>query len=63
MTGFERFAGAIGISTILGVALAAQTPPPPLVIYTQSGDRARYLANATDPRYPGPLTPDDIRRG
>ena len=58
----RRLADAIGISTILGVALAAQTPPP-LFIYTHTAERARYLANAIIWRDPGPLTPDDIRRG
>ena len=61
MIASERFACAIGISTVLGVALAAQAPP--LFIYTHPAERARYLANATIWRDPGPLTPVDIRRG
>jgi hypothetical protein len=62
MTASERFACAIGMSAILGVALAAQVPAP-LFIYTHPGERARYLADAVIWRDPGPLTPDDIRRG
>jgi hypothetical protein len=62
MTASRIVAYAFGISTVLGVTLAAQTPLP-LFIYTHSAERARYLANAVIWRDPGPLTPDDIRKG
>jgi hypothetical protein len=63
MTVSGRIACAFGISTVVGITLAAQTPPTPLFIYTHAAERARYLANAVIWRDPGPLTPDDIRRG
>ena len=63
MTASQRLLYAFGISTALGVTLAAQTSPQPLFIYTNAAERARYLANAVIWRDPGPLTPDDIRRG
>jgi hypothetical protein len=62
MTASRRLAYAFGISTVLGVTLAAQTPLP-LFIYTHPAERARYMANAVIWRDPGPLTPDDIRKG
>src|SRR3954468_13371298 len=60
MTASERVLAVIGISTALGLTLAAQTIPHPLFIYAHDVDRARYLANAVIWRDPGPLTPDDI---
>ena len=62
MTASKRFACAFGISTALGITLAAQAPAP-LFIYTHTEERVRYLANATIWHDHGPLTPDDIRKG
>src|SRR5262245_5184568 len=62
MTSSKRFACVAGSSTILVVTLAAQTQPP-LFIYTHAEGRTRYLANAVIWQDPGPLTPEDIRRG
>jgi hypothetical protein len=58
----KRFGCVVCFSTVVLVTLAAQTAPP-LFIYTHDAERNRYLANAVIWRDPGPLTPDDIRRG
>ena len=59
----HRFAGALGISVALAVALSAQTGPSPAFIYSHQDTRISYLANAVIWRDPGPLTPEQIKAG
>ena len=53
---------AFAVTAVIGLTLSAQRPAPEF-IYTHAAERTAYLANALIWRDPGPLTPEDIKKG